>query len=59
MVYFQTKNQNLGIFWRVLQWKMFVYFVDIWPILQLFGILYGQLVYLVVIWYIFPRFSVL
>jgi hypothetical protein len=22
MVYFQTKNPNLGIFWRVLQWKM-------------------------------------
>jgi hypothetical protein len=22
MVYFQTKNPNLGKFWRVLQWKM-------------------------------------
>jgi hypothetical protein len=24
MVCFQTKNPNLGKFWRVLQWKMFV-----------------------------------
>jgi hypothetical protein len=40
MIYFQTKNPNLGKFWRVLQWKMSVYvfyehlvslyFMDIW-----------------------------
>jgi hypothetical protein len=24
MVYFQTKNANLGKFWRALQWKMYV-----------------------------------
>jgi hypothetical protein len=27
MAYFQTKNSNLGKFWRVLQWKMVVYFM--------------------------------
>jgi hypothetical protein len=28
MVCFQTKNPNLGKFWRVLQWKMWVYSKD-------------------------------
>jgi hypothetical protein len=31
-VYFQTKNPALGNFWWVLQWKMLVYFMAIWPI---------------------------
>jgi hypothetical protein len=26
MVYFQTKNPNLGTFWRALKWKMLSYF---------------------------------
>jgi hypothetical protein len=26
---FHTKNPNLGIFWRALEWKMWVHFVDI------------------------------
>jgi hypothetical protein len=38
MVYFQTKNRNLGQFWRALQWKMFEYFIDIWSILRPFDI---------------------
>jgi hypothetical protein len=54
MIYFQAKNSNLGTFWRVLQWKMLVY-----CILQPFEIFYGDLVYFVVIWYIFPRFDIL
>jgi hypothetical protein len=28
MVYFQTKNPNLGKFLRALDWKMFIYFLD-------------------------------
>jgi hypothetical protein len=36
--YFQTKNHNLGKFWRVLRWKILVYFMAIWSILRLFGI---------------------
>jgi hypothetical protein len=32
MVYFQTKNPNLGKFWRALVWKMLIYFMDIWNI---------------------------
>jgi hypothetical protein len=42
MVYFQTKNPNLGKFWRVLQWKLLahfcrlVYFTAIWYILWSF-----------------------
>jgi hypothetical protein len=60
MVCFQTKNQNLGKFWRVSQWKMLVYFMDTWSILRsfvicilwTFGIACG-------ICYIFPRFGIL
>jgi hypothetical protein len=59
MVSFQTKNPNLGKFWRALDWKMLVYFMAIWNILQKFGIFYDHLVYFVVIWYIFPRFGIL
>jgi hypothetical protein len=47
MAYFQTKNPTLGKFWRVLQWKMLVYFTAIWyiftaiwSILRPFGMLY-------------------
>jgi hypothetical protein len=32
MVCFQTKNTNLGTFWRVLRWKMLVYIMAIWSI---------------------------
>jgi hypothetical protein len=30
MAYFQTKNSNLGKYWRSLQWKILVYFMAIW-----------------------------
>jgi hypothetical protein len=43
MVYFQTKNPNLGKFWRACEWKM-LYFITIWNILRPFGIIYGRLV---------------
>jgi hypothetical protein len=56
---FQTKNPDLGKFWRVLQWKMLLYFMGIWPILRLFGTFSGHLVYFMAIWYIFPRFGML
>jgi hypothetical protein len=38
---------------------MLVYFMDIWSILRPFDIFYSHLVYLVVIWYTFPRFVTL
>jgi hypothetical protein len=44
MVYFQTKNPNLGKLWRVLQWKMLLYFMSIWYILLQIGIFYGDLI---------------
>jgi hypothetical protein len=34
-VCFQTKNPNLGKFWRVLLWKILVYFLP-------FGLFYGH-----------------
>jgi hypothetical protein len=49
----KTKNPYFGKFWRVLQWKMLVYFMAIWSILRPFGIFY------VVTWYFFPFWYVL
>jgi hypothetical protein len=59
MSYFQTKNPNLGKFWRVLQWKMLVYFMAIWSNLWQFCIFYDHLVYFVLILYILSRFGML
>jgi hypothetical protein len=42
--FFHTKNTNIGIFWRALEWKMLVNFMFIANILQQFGIFYGRLV---------------
>jgi hypothetical protein len=52
MAHFQTKNTNLGQFWRVLQWKTLVNFMAIWSILQPFGVF-------LVILYIFLVFGIL
>jgi hypothetical protein len=54
MVSFQTKNPNLGKFWRALDWKMLIYFMALWNILQAFGIFHDNFVHFVFIWYIFP-----
>jgi hypothetical protein len=35
MEYFHTKNPNLGIFGRALEWKLLVYFM---AVLNIFGI---------------------
>jgi hypothetical protein len=59
MVRFQTKNPNLGNFWRALEWKMPIYFLVVWNILRSFGVFYGHLENVVVIWYIFPHFGIL
>jgi hypothetical protein len=59
MVYFQTKNSNLGKFWRALQWKTLGYFLNIWSILRPFNIFYWHSVYFVVNLYIFPRVGIL
>jgi hypothetical protein len=56
MVSFQTKNPNLGKFWRALDGKMLKYFTAIWNILRTFGIFCDHLVPFVFIWYIFSRF---
>jgi hypothetical protein len=41
MVCFQSKNPNLGKFWRALNWKKLIYFVAIWNILLKFGMFYS------------------
>jgi hypothetical protein len=55
MVSFQTKNPNLGKFWRALDWKMLIYFTAIWNILQIFGIFYDHLAHFFRFWYHAPR----
>jgi hypothetical protein len=57
MVYFQTKNTKLGKFWRPLDWKMLIYFMVIWNILQTFGIFYRHLGYFMTIKYILCSFG--
>jgi hypothetical protein len=52
MVYFHTKNPNLGIFRRALDWNFLMYVMAIWNILRTFGIFYDHLVHFVFIWYI-------
>jgi hypothetical protein len=59
MVYFHTKNPNLGKILRVLDWKMFIYLINIWYILRTFGIFYDHLVHIVFVWYIFPVFGIM
>jgi hypothetical protein len=54
MVYFQTKNPNLGKFCRALHWKMLIHFMAIGNIWQTFGIFYHHLLHFVFIWYSFP-----
>jgi hypothetical protein len=49
MVSFQTKNPNLGKFWRALDWKMLIYLRTIWNFLRIFGIFYAHLVHSVFI----------
>jgi hypothetical protein len=58
MAHFQTKNPDLGTFWRILQWKMLVYYTAIGSISRLLGIVCGLLAYFMVIWY-FYRFGML
>jgi hypothetical protein len=56
MLYFQTKNPNLGQFWSALEWKSLVYSFVIMNILLPFGTFFGNLA---PICFIFPRFGIL
>jgi hypothetical protein len=53
VIYFQTKNPNWVFFVGSSNGSCWKYFIDIWSILQPFGIVSGNLVYFVVIWYRF------
>jgi hypothetical protein len=60
MVDFQTKNPNLGKFWRALDWKMLIYFMAIVNILGTFGIFYDHLAHFVIILYVhFSGFGIM
>jgi hypothetical protein len=53
MVYFKTKNTNLGKFWSALDWKMLIHLMAIWNTLRTWGIFYDHLVHFVFLWCIF------
>jgi hypothetical protein len=59
MVCFQSKNPNLGKFWRALDWKKWIYFMVIGNILRRLGIFYDHLEHFVFIWYIFSCFGIM
>jgi hypothetical protein len=59
MVYFQTKNPNLGKFLMALDWKMLIYVMSIWYILRTFRIFYDHWVHFVIIRYIFSGFGIM
>jgi hypothetical protein len=59
MVCFQTKNPNLGQFWRVLKWRILEHFRTILSILRPLEIFYGQFVYICGHLVYFPRFGIL
>jgi hypothetical protein len=59
MVYFQTKNPDLGKFRRALDRKMLIYFINIWNILRTFCTFYDHLVHFVSIWCIFSGFGIM
>jgi hypothetical protein len=40
-------------------WKMLIYFMTIWNILRVFGIIYSPLAWFVVIWNIFSVFGIM
>jgi hypothetical protein len=43
MVYFRTKNPNLGKFWRALDWKVLIYLMANWNSLWALGIFWSIL----------------
>jgi hypothetical protein len=57
MICSQTKNSNLGKFWRALDWKMLIYFLAFGIFNGHFGIFYDYLVHIVFIWYILCSFG--
>jgi hypothetical protein len=56
MVSSQTKSPTLGKFWMALDWKMLIYFMAIWNILQTFEIFYDHFVFF---WSIFSGFGIM
>jgi hypothetical protein len=53
-MFFLNQNTILGKIRGALEWKMMIYFINIWNILRPFNIFYDHLEYFVVIWYTFP-----
>jgi hypothetical protein len=60
MVYFETRNPNLGNFWSALDLKMLAYFIPSGIFYGHLGYcIHGHLVHLMFIWYIFSGFGIM
>jgi hypothetical protein len=57
--FFSNQIPNVGKFWRALVWKMLIYFMAFWNILQTFWMFYDHLVHFVSTGYIFSGFGIL
>jgi hypothetical protein len=51
----RPKNSSLGIFWRVLEWKMWVYFMDIWYNVWPFGFCLWSFGIFFPFWYVWTK----
>jgi hypothetical protein len=54
-----NQNPKLGKFLRALDWKMLIYLMAIWNILQTFAICYDHLVDFLFVWCIFSSFGIM
>jgi hypothetical protein len=59
IIYFRTKNHNLGKCLNASDWKIWIYFYDTWNILQAFGIFNDHLVHSVFILVHFSGFGIM
>jgi hypothetical protein len=57
MVYFPTKNANCGIFWKVFEWKILLYFMVICYVLGQLGQFFPFLVHFPPFWFVVPKKS--
>jgi hypothetical protein len=53
------KYQFLGKFWRALDWKILIYFMNIRNVLWTLWIFYEHLVHILFIWYIFSSLGIM
>jgi hypothetical protein len=56
---FSNQKSQFGSNWRVLHWRMLVYFMYTWSFVIFYGHFVYIYIYIKVIWYIFSHFGIL